>query len=126
MCRGNIAYFKIPQYVRFVAYAAFLCLYRITDLPPGLYRDKAVNGSDARHGLGNLHSATASSPRSRISCSRIRNFCTFLLTIIGDPSTEFFGVAPDHLGCAVARRGSREGWVCEYSPPGNYVRERPY
>lgn len=30
------------------------------------------------------------------------------------------------LGCAVARRGNREVWVCEYSPPGNYVGERPY
>lgn len=30
------------------------------------------------------------------------------------------------LGCAVARRGDREIWVCEYSPPGNYVGERPY
>jgi uncharacterized protein YkwD len=30
------------------------------------------------------------------------------------------------LGCAVARRGSREVWVCEYSPPGNYIGERPY
>jgi pathogenesis-related protein 1 len=30
------------------------------------------------------------------------------------------------VGCAVARRGSREIWVCEYAPPGNYVGERPY
>jgi len=30
------------------------------------------------------------------------------------------------LGCAVARRGNREIWVCEYAPPGNYVGERPY
>jgi pathogenesis-related protein 1 len=30
------------------------------------------------------------------------------------------------LGCAVARRGSCEVRVCEYSPPGNYVGERPY
>jgi uncharacterized protein YkwD len=30
------------------------------------------------------------------------------------------------IGCAVARRGNREVWVCEYSPPGNYVGERPY
>ena len=31
--------------------------------------------------------ATPSRPRSLISCSRIRNFCTFLLTVIGNPST---------------------------------------
>lgn len=30
------------------------------------------------------------------------------------------------LGCAVARRGDREVWVCDYNPPGNYVGERPY
>jgi pathogenesis-related protein 1 len=30
------------------------------------------------------------------------------------------------LGCAVARRGAREVWVCEYAPAGNYVGERPY
>ena len=30
------------------------------------------------------------------------------------------------VGCAVARGGNREVWVCEYSPPGNYVGKRPY
>jgi uncharacterized protein YkwD len=30
------------------------------------------------------------------------------------------------VGCAVARGGSREIWVCEYAPPGNYVGQRPY
>jgi uncharacterized protein YkwD len=30
------------------------------------------------------------------------------------------------LGCAVARGGGREIWVCEYAPPGNYVGRRPY
>ena len=30
------------------------------------------------------------------------------------------------VGCAVARSRSTEVWVCEYSPPGNYVGERPY
>ena len=30
------------------------------------------------------------------------------------------------LGCAVARGGNREVWVCEYSPPGNWVGRRPY
>jgi len=29
-------------------------------------------------------------------------------------------------GCAVARRGGREVWVCEYSPPGNWVGRKPY
>jgi hypothetical protein len=30
------------------------------------------------------------------------------------------------VGCAVARGGNREVWVCEYSPKGNYVGMRPY
>jgi uncharacterized protein YkwD len=30
------------------------------------------------------------------------------------------------LGCAVARSPSREVWVCNYNPPGNYIGQRPY
>lgn len=30
------------------------------------------------------------------------------------------------VGCAVARGGRTEVWVCEYSPPGNWVGKRPY
>lgn len=30
------------------------------------------------------------------------------------------------LGCAVAKCGNQEIWVCNYNPPGNYVGERPY
>jgi pathogenesis-related protein 1 len=30
------------------------------------------------------------------------------------------------VGCAVARAGRREVWVCNYAPPGNYVGQRPY
>jgi pathogenesis-related protein 1 len=30
------------------------------------------------------------------------------------------------VGCGVAAGGDREVWVCNYSPPGNYVGERPY
>lgn len=30
------------------------------------------------------------------------------------------------VGCAVARDQSREVWVCNYDPPGNWVGERPY
>lgn len=30
------------------------------------------------------------------------------------------------VGCGVARSRGMEVWVCEYSPPGNYVGERPY
>ena len=30
------------------------------------------------------------------------------------------------VGCAVARGGNREVWVCDYSPPGNRSGKRPY
>ena len=30
------------------------------------------------------------------------------------------------MGCAMARSGQTEVWVCNYDPPGNYVGERPY
>ena len=30
------------------------------------------------------------------------------------------------VGCAVARSGNQEVWVCNYNPPGNYVGQRPY
>ena len=30
------------------------------------------------------------------------------------------------VGCAVARGGKREVWVCEYDPPGNWVGRKPY
>ncbi len=30
------------------------------------------------------------------------------------------------VGCAVARGGGREVWVCDYDPPGNWIGKRPY
>lgn len=30
------------------------------------------------------------------------------------------------VGCAVAHDSTREVWVCNYNPPGNWVGERPY
>jgi uncharacterized protein YkwD len=30
------------------------------------------------------------------------------------------------VGCAVARGGRREVWVCNYDPPGNWAGRRPY
>jgi uncharacterized protein YkwD len=50
--------------------------------------------------------------------NRCRGACGHYTQVIWRDSKE--------LGCAVARRGDREVWVCEYSPPGNYVGERPY
>lgn len=30
------------------------------------------------------------------------------------------------VGCGMARCGDQEIWVCNYSPPGNYVGQKPY
>jgi uncharacterized protein YkwD len=30
------------------------------------------------------------------------------------------------VGCAVARGGGREVWVCNYDPPGNWAGKKPY
>lgn len=30
------------------------------------------------------------------------------------------------VGCASARKGRREVWVCNYDPPGNWVGQRPF
>ena len=40
--------------------------------------------------------------------------------------TQIVWRATKEVGCAVARGGSREVWVCEYAPPGNYIGQRPY
>lgn len=32
----------------------------------------------------------------------------------------------ERVGCAVARRGAAEWWVCNYDPPGNVKGQRPY
>jgi len=30
------------------------------------------------------------------------------------------------VGCAAARSGRTEVWVCNYDPPGNFIGKRPY
>jgi pathogenesis-related protein 1 len=30
------------------------------------------------------------------------------------------------VGCAKAKSGNKEVWVCNYNPPGNYVGQKPY
>jgi len=74
--------------------------YRFHVVEPGTYRDSGeiIHPSFGRQTRGSAQFraspyavsllATSSSPRSLISCSRIRNFCTFLLTVIGKPSTK--------------------------------------
>ena len=40
--------------------------------------------------------------------------------------TQIVWAATKEVGCAIARDGRREVWVCNYDPPGNYVGRRPY
>lgn len=40
--------------------------------------------------------------------------------------TQIVWGATKEVGCAVARGGGREVWVCNYDPPGNWVGTRPY
>jgi uncharacterized protein YkwD len=40
--------------------------------------------------------------------------------------TQIIWASTREVGCAVARGGGREVWVCNYDPPGNWVGERPY
>jgi pathogenesis-related protein 1 len=40
--------------------------------------------------------------------------------------TQIVWGATKEVGCAVARGGGREVWVCNYDPPGNWIGKRPY
>jgi len=40
--------------------------------------------------------------------------------------TQIVWAGTRQVGCAVARGGGREVWVCDYDPPGNWVGQRPY
>ena len=39
--------------------------------------------------------------------------------------TQIIWRATKRVGCAVARAGNREVWVCNYDPPGNVIGQRP-
>ncbi len=47
-----------------------------------------------------------------------RSVCGHYTQIVWRNTTE--------VGCAVARKGREEYWVCNYNPPGNYIGQRPY
>jgi pathogenesis-related protein 1 len=40
--------------------------------------------------------------------------------------TQIVWAGTEAVGCAVARGGGREVWVCDYDPPGNWAGKRPY
>jgi pathogenesis-related protein 1 len=50
--------------------------------------------------------------------NRCRSVCGHYTQIVWRDTRE--------VGCATARGGRREVWVCNYDPPGNWVGKRPY
>jgi pathogenesis-related protein 1 len=52
------------------------------------------------------------------SSNRCRGVCGHYTQIV-------WGGTKD-VGCAVARGGGRDVWVCNYDPPGNWIGKRPY
>jgi pathogenesis-related protein 1 len=54
----------------------------------------------------------------RTNTCRERGVCGHYTQVVWNDTKE--------VGCAVARGGRREVWVCEYYPPGNWVGRKPY
>jgi pathogenesis-related protein 1 len=52
------------------------------------------------------------------SSNRCRGVCGHYTQLVWSDTRE--------VGCAVARGGGREVWVCNYDPPGNWAGRRPY
>lgn len=40
--------------------------------------------------------------------------------------TQLVWSSTQQVGCAMARCGNQEIWVCNYNPPGNWVGQKPY
>lgn len=73
-------------------------------------------GATSAAGVVNAWAAEARNYEYR--SNRCRGVCGHYTQIVWRDTKE--------LGCAVARGEGREVWVCNYSPAGNWMDERPY
>jgi uncharacterized protein YkwD len=65
-----------------------------------------------------VHDWAAESKDYDYKANRCRGVCGHYTQIVWKTT--------EQVGCAMAKRGNREVWVCNYDPPGNWVGRRPY
>jgi uncharacterized protein YkwD len=96
-----------------------------------LARRKFEHSPDSRYGE-NLFTITGAAANPALVVknwaaeSRNYNYRTNTCSGVCGHYTQIVWRNTKRVGCAVARGGDREVWVCNYDPPGNFVGERPY
>jgi len=85
-----------------------------SDSGENLFETRGATASPAQV----VNSWASESQNYRYSSNRCRGVCGHYTQIVWRDTKE--------VGCAVARGGGREVWVCEYDPPGNWVGKTPY
>ncbi len=96
-----------------------------------LAKHQFTHSSDARYGenLFNVAGAAATPAVAvKVWASESRNYdyATNSCRGICGHYTQIVWRDTKSVGCAVARGGGREVWVCNYDPPGNWLGQRPY
>jgi len=78
-----------------------------------------ITGANATASAAQVVSAWAEEARDyNYGSNKCRRVCGHYTQIVWVDTRE--------VGCAVARGGAREVWVCDYDPPGNWAGKRPY
>jgi pathogenesis-related protein 1 len=78
-----------------------------------------ITGANATASAEQVVNAWAAEARDYdYGSNRCRGVCGHYTQIVWGDTRE--------VGCAVARGGAREVWVCDYDPPGNRAGKRPY